>query len=121
MTTREELSDRLEPFWPENYYRGLDVGDGWLDLIDQLVTRLQEVGPMPQLVQIKEKFGGLRFYTNGCTPEQNNLIVDAERASFETCEDCGGIGTLRKIGGWYATLCDADEAKRVEARAKRWQ
>jgi hypothetical protein len=56
-------------------------------------------------VQIKEKFGGLRVYLNGETPEMTAAIIEAERKSFETCEQCGAPGKLRR-GGWISTLCD---------------
>ena len=54
--------------------------------------------------QVKEKFGTLRFYAPG-----NDLIfgwiVEAEKESETTCEDCGKKGKLREDLGWYLTLC----------------
>lgn len=63
-----------------------------------------------EILQIKEKFGGLRFYV-GEVPANlyfrvNNAISLAEAASFATCEECGEPGK-RRGGGWIRTLCDA--------------
>ena len=56
-------------------------------------------------VQVKEKFGGLRFYTNYSDNVVNALISMAESMSYRTCEVCGTPGKSRH-GGWIRTLCD---------------
>ena len=49
-------------------YFGLEVGDGWYTLIDELCCQLQHYektyGFMTIATQVKEKFGGLRFYVS---------------------------------------------------------
>jgi len=55
--------------------------------------------------QVKEKFGSLRFYTNGFTDEMDKLVDEAECKSEETCEYCGKPGK-RRNDGWVRTLCD---------------
>lgn len=60
--------------------------------------------------QIKEKFGGLRFYTNGGDQYVSGLIGMAESWAAQTCERCGETGT-RRLGGWVRTLCDKHEAE----------
>lgn len=64
-------------------------------------------------VQVKEKFGGLRFYTNGTDDVVNGMIRMAESLSYRTCEVCGNPGKLRK-GGWMQTLCDEHAKGREE-------
>lgn len=90
-----------------------DVGfrDGWIDLIDVLCEQLQKQtdergAPQVRATQIKEKFGTLRFYSSGCSREQEALIDMAEELSERTCEVCGARGKLRQFG-WLQTLCDA--------------
>ena len=63
--------------------------------------------PMGQVVavQVKEKFGGLRFYVNGATEEMYNFISFAESMSYKTCEVCGSPGKTY-TDGWHQTLCD---------------
>lgn len=55
--------------------------------------------------QVKEKFGTLRFYTNGNDEYVDGLISMAESMSARTCEVCGTVGKLHQ-GAWIRTLCD---------------
>ena len=85
---------------------GFECGNGWFPLIKDLITDLIELGWDKQTCQVKEKFGGLRFYINGASEEIYKRIQTAEDLSYETCETCGERGELKKIMGWYTTLCD---------------
>lgn len=58
--------------------------------------------------QVKEKFGGLRFYYNGGDDVVDGMVRMAESWAANTCETCGQPGTLRH-GGWIRTLCDKHE------------
>ena len=75
---------------------------------------------MPQLVavQIKEKFGGLRFYYEGGDDQIYGMVRMAESWAAVTCEECGAPGESRS-GGWIKTLCDKHEEERQERYAKR--
>lgn len=114
MTTREALEARLEPHWAARpVWKGLDVGEGWIDLIDELWTRLESLpDPLPEIVQIKTKFGGLRFYTNAITPEQRAVIDSYEDRSETVCEECGMPGTPISIRHWIWTLCPVCRAEK---------
>jgi len=61
---------------------------------------------VPQVVatQVKEKFGGLRFYYTGGDDYINGVVAMAELMSERTCEECGDPGQLY-IKGWHKTLC----------------
>ena len=61
------------------------------------------------ICQIKEKFGGLRFYTAGHTKDFQKLLEAAEIACDKTCEFCGDPGKLRS-GDWLTVRCDKCEA-----------
>lgn len=65
---------------------------------------------IPIASQVKEKFGGLRFYVNNANDEHYHYIYFAESMSYRTCEECGAPGQTYHMG-WYRTLCDkhADE------------
>ena len=81
------------------------VGKGWSKIIDMLYDEL----PIPdkmQVHQVKEKFGGLRFYVSGATKEEYAIITKAEHMSEETCEDCGKPATMKKSGNWLMCLCN---------------
>jgi len=82
------------------------VGVGWYPLIKDLITDLIELGWDKQTCQVKEKFGGLRFYINDGSDKIYERITLAESQSYKICEVCGEKGGLRKNNGWYTTLCD---------------
>lgn len=98
---------------------GFDCGDGWFDLIDTLCKRMQNhidwerKHPKPhdekieQVVaaQVKEKFGGLRFYYDGGDDIIYGMVKMAEEMSYNICEECGNKGRLR-TNGWIRTRCD---------------
>jgi hypothetical protein len=57
------------------------------------------------IVQIKEKFGGLRFYTSSEPKAIGVAIQAAEDACSVTCERCGMPADLDTSSGWWKTLC----------------
>lgn len=96
--------------------QGFSCGDGWFDLINALCERLQfwtDHNDAPQVVaaQVKEKWGQLRFYTQGgASPEQSGMITMAEAVSACLCEQCGKPGQMLVYRGrWCMTRC-ADHA-----------
>ena len=93
---------------PQNEAHLLCVGKGWHDLVRPLLE-LAEAENV-QVFQVKEKFGGLRFYCDGCSDELYERIDAAEEQSFEVCEDCGKPG-LTRGGSWMLTLCDDHAAR----------
>lgn len=107
---------------------GFACGDGWYDLIERLCAVIQNhhenYPDVPQTVaaQVKEKFGGLRFYVDGGDEYIHGAIAMAETMSFRICEECGKPGD-RVGGGWIRTLCDehkeAQEKRNAERRARQ--
>lgn len=83
------------------------VGVGWSNIIDRLIDDIIDLGWDGQIDQVKEKFGGLRFYIGNGTHDIFERILKAESESFKICEFCGKPGK-RKQGesGWYKTLCE---------------
>lgn len=61
----------------------------------------------PQVVatQVKEKFGGLRFYERGASERQYAVISFVESLSYNTCEKCGSMKDIGRTEGWISTLC----------------
>lgn len=83
------------------------VGPGWGGIVEHLVSDLFAEGWNGSVHQVKEKFGGLRFYTGETSVRMDELIREAEMESFATCEQCGvkeGV-TSDPIHGWILTLC----------------
>jgi hypothetical protein len=114
------MSDRFDEFqkkYPKlfkEYPRsGFDARPGWDTLIHVLCATLEraierlpeEIREGVQCAQVKEKFGGLRFYMTNETPYMSGAISVAEGMSYHICEACGLPGKVRS-GGWILTLCD---------------
>jgi hypothetical protein len=129
MTTDQEwmkMNDNLHDHFTHVERAHLGTGIGWYNLIytltnciDRRLEHLNKDGGNRKVViaQIKEKFGGLRYYADGDVDEQMDGMIDfAEALSYTICEECGAPGKLRS-GGWMRTLCDKHEEER-QARYK---
>ena len=90
---------------------GAHIGKGWLPIVVKLNEQLSQIVPEYAIDQIKEKFGGLRFYTNVQDPIASKLIHEAEDQSYETCEICGEPGTTSGKG-WIVTRCEIHKRDR---------
>jgi hypothetical protein len=136
MSYSEEQYDAFEKRMHETYpamfanpYGGFAVGAGWWPVIESLCANIQshinwknreqEVVPQVVVAQIKEKFGGLRFYYEGGDDVVRGMVRMAEAWADASCEECGKPGT-RRNGGWIRTLCDEHEAERQERMKKRF-
>lgn len=90
---------------------GVECGSGWNKLIMPLFEYIEQYNKDKDddhkivVLQCKEKFGGLRFYTNFTDKTLGEMIDKAEDESYEICEWCGEKGKLRD-DGWMITLCD---------------
>ncbi len=99
------IDQLLEEFGIKYPRCGAHVPDGWFSLIRPLIEELIAAGWDKELDQIKEKFGGLRFYVGNTNDVIRQIISRTEALSFKTCEVCGAEGK-RRAGGWILTLCD---------------
>jgi hypothetical protein len=118
---------------------GITAGAGWNALLTELFDRIDRLlddrhVAQFRIVQIKEKFGGLRVYyqvgddahavldvvsadgvssTRVLSPSEEGFpraaidrcIAEAAALAIETCERCGNPGELRE-GGWMRVLCE---------------
>ena len=124
---------------------GIECGDGWFDILDHLCRELtRTVETIDRLhpeykfrvkaVQVKEKYGTLRFYVDFHYDENINdeqmkrltsymdrisgAISFAESMTARTCEDCGARATMNPDEPFPIVLCRACETTRYDAR---WQ
>ena len=81
------------------------VDEGWYPLIQNLIQELVELGWDRKITQVKEKFGGLRFYIEHGSEEVYKLIEKAESDSYKICEMCGKKGKVEEKYGWLKSLC----------------
>jgi hypothetical protein len=109
----EYLSTRLgKPKWGDEITSKTVLV--YQDDIDEAKVRMdEEAEKVPTVVQVKEKFGTLRFYVQAATTEHYNYISFAESMSGRTCEICGNPGK-RRGRGWIYTACDAHAEKQEE-------
>lgn len=85
----------------------VEVGHGWERLVRKIYAEANRLGISPDITTVKEKFGGLRVYTDQYNQEFDAVIIAVEKESFSICEECGMGGHLRSNGGVYRTYCDA--------------
>jgi len=91
------------------------VKSGWHSLIKNLLHTIDcyiARGPLDglfEIVQIKEKFGGLRVYAIGSDEYIEGAIGLAECMSNNVCEVCGSPGQNLIKGGWLKTRCKDHE------------
>lgn len=108
MNDMTPILERFQPPWP----RSLAIGEGWYPLILRLDKQMAEIDPDYSLLQVKEKFGGLRYYylfsydPSSLDAERvRDLVYAAEAESFKTCEECGAKPATQTKSGWIKTLC----------------
>lgn len=103
-------------FFEKSFY--FECNNGWNLLIDELCSKINLLieKKYPELkneefpfivLQIKEKYGTLRFYTGSANEEIFDLIDEYEKKSAFICELCGEPGTIKDIGGsWLKCVCN---------------
>lgn len=114
---RRRSYERIRDTYPALVTRGFSCNTGWHALLagffDEVADTLRnhperEFG----LLQVKEKFGGLRIYYRLLPFSADDIgqrisaaCRVAENTSMVTCDVCGQPGVMRKREGWYATRC----------------
>ena len=88
-----------------HYHTGIEIGPGWIDLVDRMLTDLDALQEGITCTQIKTKYATLSCYLEGYSGAAMEVIDRYEELSAHTCERCGGPGEIRQ-NGWLETLCD---------------
>ena len=121
MTTRW---DRLRQACPRLYKNDIafECGHGWYNILHDLSVKIERIldefsnthvvpeGEKDEFVemfaiQVKEKYGTLRFYMSCETDKISNVIEEAEALSSQTCESCGAPAKIRGTS-WMEVKCD---------------
>lgn len=119
MSRHEDFGKYLADTYPNIFTEPLWIScnEGWHDLIDDLSRKISEAADrFPHrsvtVVQIKEKFGGLRYYLNYEDMNDDSIHViekivrDTESKSYKICEDCSGEADICSPKHyWMKTLC----------------
>lgn len=107
-------------------------GDGWKSIIRNTDKKLKYIDPDYKIAQIKEKFGGLRYYYDHSFESYDDVrreIMDdivraAEYEASRTCELCGTSKFIDKVEVrvhkyWYFGYCQSCADKYIaEAEAR---
>jgi hypothetical protein len=101
---------------------GTQTAPGWWPILEEAFIALTEQaaklppGKSVNIVQIKEKFGGLRIYLDIVGTEVGDdfesfyspmldIVRAASAKAIHTCEFCGNPGKQESIFGWIKTVC----------------
>lgn len=91
--------------WERKYY----TKENYIQAREKFI---EERANVPVAMQVKEKYGGLRFYcdlknTTVERAERLQACIDyAESLSYHVCEHCGTMNDVRSYRmGWIRTLC----------------
>lgn len=121
--TQQELIQKypriFKPYEGNPYGVNWDVPDGWIQLIDDLCGAIQSrvdnwkmwnaegehTCPQVTCTQVKEKFGGLRFYTIGGDEQTEGMIRMAEHMSYRMCINCATRENIVRTEGWITYKC----------------
>ena len=97
---------------------GLEVGEGWLKILDETFKKISDIVKKRNLeefriIQVKEKYAGLRIYCSWCEEDIEEIIAEAEKICEKTCEQCGSPEGIFSNDGWCIVQCQKcrDEAK----------
>jgi hypothetical protein len=137
MITKEELYEKHKDILAPRTH--IDCEAGWNNLIDIAITLVanhpgRAIFPDLKFCTIKQKFGGLRLYTefgghrtDGAEPTDPikglefaafgvGVVKMAEALSYRTCEVTGNPGVLcqtpTRFSVWLQTLCAEQQAER---------
>ena len=119
----DAFAKRMEDRFPKMFatpYGGFCCGEGWWPILETLCGQIQhhinwkikQGNDITQVTvaQIKEKFGGLRFYYDGGDEYISGLVSMAESWASASCEICGAPGSSGGKG-WIKTLCPTHRAE----------
>lgn len=135
-TEYDAFVNSMEAKYPKMFaqpYGGFAVGRGWWPILQALCANIQshtdwwnknrEDRPVVEQVvvaQIKEKFGGLRFYYTGGDDKVRGMVAMAEAWADRSCETCGAPG-VSGGQGWIKTLCPVHRAEADARYAERFK
>ncbi len=84
------------------------VDAGWDHILLEADRRLAAIDPDYEVHQVKEKYGGLRYYCSlDRHPEGYRVIAEAELEAARSCERCGEPGEIDRQTPYIRTLCPA--------------
>ncbi len=116
--THQEFCEMLYAKYGRMFYQTpyIECPDGWHEIIEGLTEELYSASLQfkedgIKVSQIKEKFGGLRYYVDYDLPDEQIVEVEQiirkwEKFSYKICADCGSEeNVVQSKKYWESTLC----------------
>jgi hypothetical protein len=108
---RNRFTGEVSKDYDYSYTELDDMPTGWRNLFgekmcEEIKKALGSELENYRIMQIKEKFGSLRWYDNGASQEVYDIISKYERLSEITCISCGEPATIITSKGWISPYCD---------------
>jgi hypothetical protein len=114
----QSLIEKYKAKYPlqfSNYLRGRDIEipDGWINLVDEMINKFCTEYPAIRFRQIKEKFGELRVYESFSdeilddeAESISSMLNEYVNRSYSTCSVCGSTENVdRGPGYWIYYAC----------------
>lgn len=108
--------------------------DGWKEIIENTDKKLKYIDPEYKIAQIKEKFGGLRYYYDHSFESyddirckiMDDIVLSAEHEASRTCELCGTTKPSDKVEirvhkYFYFGYCETCANNYIQESDKRYK
>ena len=104
-----KVDDDNDEYWLEG------LPQGWIDtfgkqMCDDLMEALGDYATEWEIIQVKEKYGQMRLYHNGCPKEISSnverIIGKYSYISQFVCSLCGSLDAQLYNDGWVQPWCD---------------
>ena len=109
---RNRWTNRIDMYYDYSYNELWAMPDGWAiafgyELLRELKNALIEADYLDKyrIVQIKEKWGSLRWYDFGAPEKVYDILRKYEELSYEICIYCGEPAT-HETCGWINYVCE---------------
>ena len=112
-----ELIYSFPQLFPDGEESQILVPEGWIPLVRDLCKNIADYietqsNMEVRVLQIKEKFGILKYCVYGEDDAIQTMIIESEEWSGTMCEVTGAKGFLCEKNGWLKTLSNK-EAERL--------
>lgn len=123
---RNRWDDTVDEDYDYSYTELDDMPDGWRKafsemMMEELREALVEENFLDgfRILEIKEKWGELRFYTNCYNDKIERIIQKYTTLSRNICIHCGKPDTYMTGSGWYSPVCEECHEKQQRELEKK--
>lgn len=118
---KQKVIDQFKKDFPKVFKNNMGIsfciGDGWTDILKEALGKIESSlneDDKFEIFQVKEKFGGVRFYCSTLNQTIKEAVRWLEEKSYSVCEQCGAPGRESSYTAWIKTLCESCDEKRYK-------